>query len=190
MEKRGSLMLAIQARICSTYFPPQQQQQQRQSLPIDSHANTHPPPRSHQNEHQTFLLLAENKIKDTGEENAYSSSPPSSPAALPLPLLHPVTPATAYIRPRPFTKEDCERYLTHSLNHSHSRASPAESLVDVDARRSLLYAHLALVDARASWAFFRDGEHGFWDERWVEGGASRAWFLVWAGAWVGSRAGA
>ena len=46
--------------------------------------------------------------------------------------------------------------------------------------RGILYANLALVDPKASYAFFRDGQNGFWDERWINGGASRTWYLVFA----------
>jgi endo-1,3(4)-beta-glucanase len=45
--------------------------------------------------------------------------------------------------------------------------------------RGILYANLALIDPRASYAFFRDGVDGTWDERWIDGGASRTWYLVW-----------
>jgi endo-1,3(4)-beta-glucanase len=45
-----------------------------------------------------------------------------------------------------------------------------------------LYANLALIDPKASYGFFRDGINGFWDERWIDGGASRTWYLTWAAA--------
>ena len=48
--------------------------------------------------------------------------------------------------------------------------------------RGILYANLALIDPKASYSFFRDGIDGFWDERWIDGGASRTWYLVWAAA--------
>jgi endo-1,3(4)-beta-glucanase len=48
--------------------------------------------------------------------------------------------------------------------------------------RGILYANLALFDPKASYTFFRDGIDGFWDERWIDGGASRTWYLVWASA--------
>jgi endoglucanase Acf2 len=48
--------------------------------------------------------------------------------------------------------------------------------------RGILYANLALIDPKASYGFFRDGINGFWDERWIDGGASRTWYLTWAAA--------
>ena len=50
--------------------------------------------------------------------------------------------------------------------------------------RGVLYANLALVDARTSFLFFRDGVMGFWDEGWIDRGASRTWYLVWAAGLV------
>lgn len=41
-------------------------------------------------------------------------------------------------------------------------------------------ANLALADPRESFKFFRDGVNGFWDDTWIDGGASRCWYLVWS----------
>lgn len=43
-----------------------------------------------------------------------------------------------------------------------------------------MHANLALIDPKASFAFFRDGVGGHWDDAWIDGGASRTWYLVWA----------
>jgi endo-1,3(4)-beta-glucanase len=48
--------------------------------------------------------------------------------------------------------------------------------------RAILYANLALIDPKASFAFFRDGVNGFWDDKWIDGGGSRTWYLVFAAA--------
>jgi endo-1,3(4)-beta-glucanase len=48
--------------------------------------------------------------------------------------------------------------------------------------RGILFANLALVDAKAAYAFFKEGVNGVWDERWVDGGATRSWYLVWCAA--------
>jgi endo-1,3(4)-beta-glucanase len=54
---------------------------------------------------------------------------------------------------------------------------------DVDGGwRGILFANLALVDAKAAYAFFKEGVNGVWDERWVDGGATRSWYLVWCAA--------
>jgi endo-1,3(4)-beta-glucanase len=48
-------------------------------------------------------------------------------------------------------------------------------------------ANYALVDARAAWEFFRSGIAGEWDEGWIDGGASRSWYLVWCAGLGGAR---
>lgn len=84
----------------------------------------------------------------------------------------PINPSTAYTRPRAFAKEEWDRFFSDN-----------RGLVE-GGWRGVLYANLALVDPKASYAFFRDGVLGHWDERWIDGGASRTWYLVWAAAMV------
>jgi endo-1,3(4)-beta-glucanase len=80
----------------------------------------------------------------------------------------PIYPPSALLRPRPFVKEEWDAFFS-------------EGRANVDGGwRGILYANLALVDPRASYIFFRDGVNGHWDERWIDGGASRTWYLVWA----------
>jgi endo-1,3(4)-beta-glucanase len=98
---------------------------------------------------------------------AYFGSAPS--------LIHgihmiPISPPSYYLRQRQFIKEEWERFF------DNGRANVEGGW------RGILYANLALIDAKASYTFFRDGINGFWDERWIEGGASRTWYLVWAAA--------
>lgn len=82
----------------------------------------------------------------------------------------PVSPPTLFLRPRVFVKEEWDRFF------SDGRANVPGGW------RGILYANQALIDARASYTFFRDGVNGFWDESWIDGGASRTWYLVWAAA--------
>ena len=83
----------------------------------------------------------------------------------------PISPCTSLIRPRGFVREEWDALFT-------------EGRANVEGGwRGILYANLALIDPRASYSFFRDGIDGFWDERWIDGGASRTWYLVWAAAW-------
>ncbi|OAL06307.1 endo-1,3(4)-beta-glucanase 1 precursor [Phaeosphaeriaceae sp. SRC1lsM3a] len=80
----------------------------------------------------------------------------------------PISPPTTLLRPRQFVKEEWEAFFD-------------KGRANVDGGwRGILYANLASLDPRASYAFFRDGINGFWDERWIDGGASRTWYLVWA----------
>jgi endo-1,3(4)-beta-glucanase len=165
-------MLAIQARTFSNYY-------------YMSSNNTNHPARFVGN--AVAGILFENKVDYTSTSHipyftctlllaprtqvflmriAYFGSSP--------PLIHgihmlPISPATAYLRPRSFVKEEWEKFF------DNGRAVTVEG-----GWRGILHANLALIDARASYMFFRDGVNGFWDERWIDGGASRTWYLVWA----------
>lgn len=86
----------------------------------------------------------------------------------------PINPATSYLRPRSFVKEEWDR-LFSGLGLGQGLRADVEG-----GWRGILYANLALVDAKTSYGFFRDGVNGFWDDRWIDGGASRTWYLVWA----------
>lgn len=124
----------------------------------------------------------------------------------------PLTPATYLLRPREFVREEWDAFFTQGranvegmffllsfsfllLLHCHPHLNPQPSHSTLmmiltmilmkkktGGYRSILYANLALIDARASYSFFRDGIDGFWDERWIDSGASRTWCLVWAAA--------
>ncbi|KAF1845071.1 glycoside hydrolase family 81 protein [Cucurbitaria berberidis CBS 394.84] len=151
MEKRGNLMLAIQARSFNAYFYLQA-------------TNTNHPARFLGN--KVSGILFENKV----DYATYFGTT--------HPLIHgihmvPINPSTAYTRPRAFVAEEWDAFF------SGNRALLADG-----GWRGILYANLALVDAKASFLFFRDGVGGFWDERWIDGGASRTWYLVWAAAMV------
>jgi endo-1,3(4)-beta-glucanase len=179
MCETGNLMLAIQARTFSNYY-------------YMSSTNTNHPARFVGN--KVAGILFENKVHYTSTFNTHPSQLPplywhllfiwrratlitdfaiayfgSSP-----PLIHgihmlPISPATAYLRPRAFVKEEWEKFF------DNGRAVAVEG-----GWRGILHANLALIDPRASYMFFRDGVNGFWDERWIDGGASRTWYLVWA----------
>ena len=84
----------------------------------------------------------------------------------------PISPPTALLRSRAFVKEEWDRFF------SDGRANVEGGW------RGILYANLALIDPKASYGFFRDGVNGFWDERWIDGGATRTWYLLWAAAMV------
>lgn len=45
--------------------------------------------------------------------------------------------------------------------------------------KGVLFANLAIVDAKAAYTFFREGIGAVWDERWIDAGATRSWYLVW-----------
>ncbi|KAL5116363.1 endo-1,3-beta glucanase [Pleosporales sp. CAS-2024a] len=112
------------------------------------------------------------------EKRAYFGTSP--------PLIHgihmlPLAPPSALLRPRPFVKEEWDKLVVYMADKDKDK------LKVVDAGwRGILYANLALLDARASFSFFRDGVSGFWDEGWIDGGASRSWYLVWAAGMMGA----
>ncbi|KAF2689955.1 glycoside hydrolase family 81 protein [Lentithecium fluviatile CBS 122367] len=155
MEKRGNLMLAIQARTFPAYF-------------YLSSINTNQPPRFINN--KVTGILFENKID-------YATYFGTTPALIHGIHMLPLSPASTYLRPRAWVREEWD---THFNNAKVLRAVEG-------GWRGILYANLAIIDPKASYAFFRDGVDGLWDERWIDGGASRTWYLVWSAALGGGR---
>jgi endo-1,3(4)-beta-glucanase len=49
--------------------------------------------------------------------------------------------------------------------------------------KGILYANLALVDPKTAWTFF--AQPG-WQDTWLDGGASRSWYLAMAAALGGA----
>lgn len=124
----------------------------------------------------------------------------------------PIAPISTYLRSRQFVREEWDRFFSDgranvegefhfptcpllfpSIITLPNRFPPHHHItltgalcdltdISVGGWRGILYANLALIDPRASYAFFRDGVNGYWDERWIDGGASRTWYLVWAAA--------
>ncbi|KAF2243824.1 glycoside hydrolase family 81 protein [Trematosphaeria pertusa] len=162
MEKR-----AIQARACNAYF---------YLLPT----NTNHPPRFISN--SVTGRLFENKVDYATPLTTVPTSP--LPIHIHAAHMHPISPATAYLRPRAFVRAEWDRHFSSSNSALVDASLPDDS----GGWRGILYANLALADAKASYSFFRNGVAGVWDERWVDGGgASRTWYLAWAGAFVGGR---
>lgn len=75
----------------------------------------------------------------------------------------PLSPASAYTRSPAFVQEEWDQYF----------ATYAAGVAG--GWRGVLYANLALVDPHASYAFF--AQDGFSNE-WLDGGASRTWYLA------------
>lgn len=46
--------------------------------------------------------------------------------------------------------------------------------------KGVLYANLALLDPKASWEFFAQDN---FDYSWIDGGATRTWYLAFAAGW-------
>ena len=80
----------------------------------------------------------------------------------------PLLPYSSLTRTRRFVSEEWNAYF------SFSGSTPAEKVQG--GWKGILYANLALVDPRAAWNFFSQGT---FDPSWIDGGASRTWYLVW-----------
>ena len=86
----------------------------------------------------------------------------------------PLTPASALTRTKQFVQEEWNTYFTDSATDPASKVTGGW--------KGILYANLALVDPVASFNFFND--EGF-DASWLDGGASRTWYLALAaGEWM------
>ena len=81
----------------------------------------------------------------------------------------PLLPFTPYIRRPDYIAEEWAAYFSPT---SHTPASTIEG-----GWRGILFGDLACIDPRSSWAFFTQA--GFKGE-WIDGGASRTWYLVFA----------
>ncbi|KAF1969517.1 endo-1,3(4)-beta-glucanase 1 precursor [Bimuria novae-zelandiae CBS 107.79] len=207
MEKRGNLMLAVQARAFNTYF-------------YLTSTNTSQPARFLP--HKITGVLFENKV----DYATYFGDAPH--------LVHgihmlPLAPPSTFLRPRAFVREEWDAFFAlpstapanphpnlpsspqplysyvnpfhtgstslhpstplsqpprpalKSSNSKHrAQSDPPTGGPCVDGGwRGVLFANLAIVDAKSAYAFFRDGVGGVWDERWVDVGATRSWYLVW-----------
>ncbi|KAK0125593.1 hypothetical protein ONS96_009428 [Cadophora gregata f. sp. sojae] len=76
----------------------------------------------------------------------------------------PLLPSSALTRTRTFVQQEWDTYF------SNGRANAAEG-----GWKGVLYANLALIDPKAAWRFF--SQEGF-DVSWLDGGASRTWYLA------------
>lgn len=67
-------------------------------------------------------------------------------------------------------------FITEEWSTFFSPTSPTPASTVQGGWKGILYANLALVDPKAAWEFF--SQKGF-DEGWIDGGATRAWYLLW-----------
>jgi endo-1,3(4)-beta-glucanase len=80
----------------------------------------------------------------------------------------PLAPCSALVRAQKFVQEEWDTYF------SNGRVDQA-----IGGWRGILYANLALVQPRRAWQFF--AQQNF-DWGWLDGGASRTWYLAWCAA--------
>ncbi|RDW70577.1 uncharacterized protein DSM5745_08088 [Aspergillus mulundensis] len=89
----------------------------------------------------------------------------------------PLLPMSPFIRSQKFVREEWNAMFA-------SNASvPAERVVG--GWKGVLYANLALIDPAASWSFFSQAN---FDYSWLDGGASRTWYLAFAAGLAGGSA--
>ncbi|KAL4953720.1 glycosyl hydrolase family 81-domain-containing protein [Aspergillus filifer] len=89
----------------------------------------------------------------------------------------PLLPTSPYIRSQNFVREEWNAMFASNA------AAPAESVQG--GWKGVLYANLALIDPAASWRFFTQPN---FDYGWIDGGASRTWYLAFAAGLGGGSA--
>ena len=84
----------------------------------------------------------------------------------------PLNPSSTLTRSRAFVQEEWNQYF------SNGRADKVPS-----GWRGILYANLAIVDPKSAYKFFAQDN---FDNAWLDGGASRSWYLAWCAALGGA----
>lgn len=84
----------------------------------------------------------------------------------------PLNPSSTLTRPAAFVSQEWSTYF------SNGRADTAPG-----GWKGILYANLAIVDPKTAYAFF--AQDGF-DMSWLDGGASRTWYLAFCAALGGN----
>lgn len=81
----------------------------------------------------------------------------------------PLLPHSPFTRQKEFVQQEWQAIFASNAS------SPAEK---VDGGwKGVLYANLALIDPKAAWAFFSQQNFNY---SWIDGGASRTWYLAFA----------
>lgn len=81
----------------------------------------------------------------------------------------PINPSSAYTRTARFIREEWEAYF------DADGCTPVTTVAG--GWRGILYANLAIINPKASWEFFAQPN---FDPSWLDGGASRTWYLAYA----------
>ena len=81
----------------------------------------------------------------------------------------PLSPSSSFTRPHKFILEEWNTYFNTTSPYPASRV--------VGGWRGILYGNLACIDPRKAWEFFSQPE---FDNSWIDGGASRTWYLAFA----------
>jgi len=81
----------------------------------------------------------------------------------------PINPSSALTRTKDFVTEEWNTYFRDGA------VDPAANVQG--GWKGILYANLAIIDPAASWRFFSQSD---FDSSWLDGGASRTWYLAYA----------
>lgn len=81
----------------------------------------------------------------------------------------PLMPNSAYLRSRNFVSQEWNAMFAPNAS------DPAQNVEG--GWKGVLYANLALIDPNASWNFFSQSNFSY---SWLDGGASRTWYLAYA----------
>jgi endo-1,3(4)-beta-glucanase len=78
----------------------------------------------------------------------------------------PLTPISPYIRSTTFVREEWNLYFNRKTGS-----------ID-DGWKGILYANYGIIDPRGAFNFFNAAS---WQNKWLDGGASRTWYMSFAG---------
>lgn len=84
----------------------------------------------------------------------------------------PLLPFAGLTRSRAFVSQEWSAFFDPA-----NRAAPDPASSVQGGWKGIIYANLALVDPKKSWDFFAQRD---FDMSWIDGGASRTWYLAWA----------
>ena len=81
----------------------------------------------------------------------------------------PLSPSTPFTRSHDFIREEWDVYFNTTSPYPAPRINGGW--------KGILYGNLACIDPKAAWQFFSQQD---FDGSWIDGGASRTWYLAFA----------
>ena len=110
----------------------------------------------------TYSQLFENKVDHT---TYFGTNPEYVQGVHMIPL----SPSFSFTRSPTFIAEEWKTYF------SDTSFNPASKVAG--GWKGILYGNLACINPRAAWSFFSQPN---FDEGWIDGGASRTWYLAYS----------
>lgn len=90
----------------------------------------------------------------------------------------PLLPPTPLVRSPEFVREEWDAFFADGGDGGRLGKAPARNIGG--GWKGVLYGNLATVEPRAAYDFFSGRSGQGWDDGWVDGGASRTWYLCYA----------